>query len=111
MYEYEYESQYISPGPYKSPFKDDYYYVTANDGKIFIIVYRTIIGDFGVFVKDDGGLGLYGWYGSVFSMESAAKDAVNEYNRSLVPIGSPIYLLPFGLLYLLKKRKEQAYNE
>lgn len=87
-------------GPAKAPWRDDYYTVTATNGQVFTVVYRTIIGDYGIIVRNDGGLGLSSWYSSVSELQQAIQKAIEEYNHS-VPIGDPIIcLLLFGSLYL-----------
>ena len=51
------------------------------------------------------GLGLFGWNWYNSSMPD---NPVQYYQERPDPIGAPICLLPFGLLYLLKKRKENG---
>lgn len=82
-----------------------YYSVIAKDGKVFTVKYYSILFGYIVIVEDDGGLGLGYMYFSTSQLLDAINAAVTEYNNSL-PIGSPICLLPFGLLYLIKKRKK-----
>lgn len=94
------QHEYQTKGPVKSPFRDDCYIVRGKDGIAFTIVYRTIIGDYGVIIIDDSGLGLSGWYSSLYSMYQAANKAIDEYNKAL-PIGSPICLFLMGIVYLM----------
>lgn len=98
--QYQQQPQYFQhTGPAKAPWRDDYYTVIAANGKVFTIVYRTIIGDYGIIVRDDDGLGLSGWYGSIYDMQQAVQKAIEQYNQN-VPVGSPICLLLFVNLYL-----------
>ena len=111
---YQQQPEYFqSTGPAKAPWRDDYYTVTAANGQVFTVVYRTIIGDYGIVVRDDSGLGLSSWYNSVSELQQAVQKAIEEYNHS-VPIGDPtICLLLFGslyLTYLLYKNKKYVWK-
>lgn len=82
------------------------YTVYANDGTPFKVSYVEVsafgYGYYGII--NDAGLDLDTTYWSLDSLIAAVNAAVEKYNMSM-PIGPPICLLLFGLLYLLKKRK------
>lgn len=113
--QYQQQPQYFqASGPAKAPWRWETYTVTAVDGHMFTIRYRTFIGSFAVYDVDNDGLGLSSWYLTESDLINAINKALQDYNMS-VPIGDPtICLLLFGslyLIYLLYNNKKYVWKQ
>lgn len=89
--------------------------VTANDGTNFTIVYWVGVGiliDYKeVDVISSGGLNLQSTYPNEQALQAAISAALAEYNRKLMPIGSPFCLFLLGGGYALYKNRKRKKNE
>ena len=103
-----------STGPAKAPWRWETYTVTAADGHVFTVRYRTVVGSVIVYDVDGGGLDLDSWYFTKDDLINAINKALQDYNMS-VPIGDiPIcLLLLFGVsycVYILYKQRNNVWK-
>ena len=103
----EYNINNVRP-PLKSPGYNSIT-VIANDGKEFTIVYWVGIGVLidqkETHVIRNGGLNIQSTYPNEQALQAAISAALAEYNRKLMPIGSPFCLFLLGSGYALYKKK------
>lgn len=113
--QYQQQPEYFqATGPAKAPWRQETYTVTAADGHVFTIRYRTVVGSVIVYDVDGGCLDLDSWYFTKDDLIRAIQSALKDYNMS-VPIGDiPIcLLLLFGVSYfgyILYKQRNNVWK-
>lgn len=108
--QYQQQPQYFATGSAKAPWRYETYTVTAIDGTVFTVRYRTIVGSIAVYDVDGGGLDLDYWYLTKSDLINAINQALQEYNMS-VPSGSPICLLLFGISYIAYLKYKNVWSK